>query len=229
MIYSLVLAPGPFKICSRHRRNSRWNTKAPTLRVANPLFLVNRQIYQEVASIFYGNTTWLVGNGKWGSTTVTNVHALRAFISQVPARHLALIKSVIFQIHTRASGASGGVLSLGTALDASALHTICRALVKHFPGIKTLDCRFTEEGDQVDHSGSIWKCVPRLSQDETAVVLHRIGKILVGLRSNIIAGKMSSLDGFTAEMIVRSKDSSALMGWLLGQVEGSLETVETPF
>jgi len=59
-------------------------------------------------------------------------------------------------------------------------------------------------------------------------VLRRMRKILAGLRSNIIARKTSSLDESIAERIVRTTDNSGLMGWLLGQVEGSLKTIEKP-
>jgi polysaccharide deacetylase 2 family uncharacterized protein YibQ len=56
---------------------------------------VNRQINEEVMSVFYSKNIWIVGNGHWGSRRMPNLQALRMFVSKVPRQNIAQIKSVV--------------------------------------------------------------------------------------------------------------------------------------
>lgn len=56
---------------------------------------VNKQINAEVMMVFYSKNVWAVGNGPYGSTSITNAQALKRFISTVPRQNLAQIRKVV--------------------------------------------------------------------------------------------------------------------------------------
>ena len=109
------------------------------------LLRLNKQINAEASTIFYSKNKFVLGNGAWGSTSLPNVHGLKAFLGRVPNKYLAHITEVTVEVHCRkyyrsevrngfywAPAHHDTVHELGTLNDAANLHFVSRALGKLF-------------------------------------------------------------------------------------------------
>jgi len=95
MIYSLVVINRDCPILIDSPKRTTPHKKEIYSRNLANLLGINKQINEEVTSVFYSKNIWVVGNGIWGSKTMTNEQALRAFISRVPRHNLAQIKNIV--------------------------------------------------------------------------------------------------------------------------------------
>ena len=168
-IYALLLISAkPIQIRSPRKR--RIGRKIGSSNFGR-LLCVNKRIYEEASTIFYSMNTFVVGNGSWGSTTFTNVHALKAFIKSVPASHISRITKVIMEIHMRISTAWPEPYIFGTRNEASSLHSISRALVRHFTGLEFLCYQFDGSGPVIFQNEFIHA---KLSDDQAINELHKV-------------------------------------------------------
>jgi hypothetical protein len=171
--FLLVISPQPIKICSPR-------SKVQIRRKVNPsnfcqLLCVNKQMNAESAMMFYAVNTFTIGNGPFGSKSITNLHGLRAFIKRVPANHLSGIRTVGIEIHKRWFGGRKG---FGTQLDAENLHSITRALKKHFKRLEVVKFSYTT----LDYWGSPFDG-PRLTQTPLARELTKMFRTLLKISS----------------------------------------------
>ena len=182
MIYSLLLVKNePITIASPRHRRSRVNAEFTSDNFAR-LLRVSKQIHNEASSVFYSVNTFVVGNGDWGSKNKPNLHALRAFTARVPSRFLACITEIHYTIHLRwcaASGTSLGHFILGTSADASDLHSISRALSKHFTGLKVIDVYFTTDGPYFEQLLKFQseKLSDKCAHQEICRMIHTLSKL----------------------------------------------------
>jgi hypothetical protein len=138
--------------------------KSPPTNSFTSLLAVNKLISYEASTYFYGANTFIIGNAFWGSRVEANAHGLKAFVSRVPAKHLAHIKKIELEIHERPQFVTIRTSAspvLGTAGDASALQILGRAIINHFTGLKTLLIQVK--------SGQVWSPwgePPLLSKEE---------------------------------------------------------------
>jgi hypothetical protein len=153
MIYSLLIKnPNPIKIRSPRKKHIKRDSTAINF---GHLLLINKQIRTEASSLYYSANTFVIGNGRWGSTTHTNIHALKAFTSRVPARNLSQITKLHVEVHLRSLWVGysyrGPPWVLGDVNDASALQTISRALVRHFKRLEELQYHLIPTSGQWVH------------------------------------------------------------------------------
>jgi hypothetical protein len=83
-IYELLLVnEHPIPITSPRKKHAV--KKEPPKTNFARLLRVNKQLNAEAKTVFYSLNSFVVGNGPFGLTTEENLHALRAFITRVPA------------------------------------------------------------------------------------------------------------------------------------------------
>jgi hypothetical protein len=104
------------------------------------LLRVNKQFNTEAKTVFYSLNSFVVGNGPFGLTTQENLHALRAFITRVPAICVRRITRVHFEINViRITDWSNNVYNYRVRDSCvKDLESISRALVKHFKSLESL-------------------------------------------------------------------------------------------
>jgi hypothetical protein len=142
--------------------------------------------------MFYAVNTFVIGNGPFGSKSVTNLHALKAFINRVPAKHLSGIRRVGIEIHTRRCTRFPDTYCFGTPIDAKNLHSIARALAKHFKSLEVAEFSYTRTGPYwYEHeSGPRLTGVP-LTRELTTMVRTMLKN---GSLANITACSMDDID-----------------------------------
>lgn len=73
--------------------------------------------------------------------------AFQQFLARVPHPHIAHIKNVVFQIHSRKmQPLSDGPQILGDEASAATLHALSRALVKRFVSLECIVFNITKAG-----------------------------------------------------------------------------------
>jgi len=104
------------------------------------LLRVNKQIHAEAKTIFYARTTFVVGNGRWGSREEANLHALQAFTSRVPKACITLITKIeinmYFELKRYWAAFAVQVSFIMQNQDALELQSVARALLKYFTGVE---------------------------------------------------------------------------------------------
>jgi predicted ATPase len=100
MVYDLCLTKRHAIPIYSPRRKGALNKEFTSKDLA-ALLRVNKKFNVEASESFYSKNTWVIGNGVWGSTTQTNLHALQKFYQRVPASNRMHIKDVIIEIHSR--------------------------------------------------------------------------------------------------------------------------------
>lgn len=144
-IYSLlVVSPKPIRICSPRSKHQIKKTINPSNFCQ--LLCVNKQINAESAMMFYAVNTFTIGNGPFGSKSITNLHAFQAFIKRVPANHLGGIRRVDIELFTRRWTRSLNAFCFGTLTDAKDLHSIARTLTKHFKSLEVVNFSYEVDG-----------------------------------------------------------------------------------
>jgi hypothetical protein len=138
-IYELLLVnEHPIPITSPRKKHAV-KKEAPKTNFAR-LLRVNKQFNAEAKTVFYSLNSFVVGNGPFGLTTEENLHALRAFITRVPAICVRRITRVHFEINVMQVKDWSSNFYNYRVPDSSVkdLESISRALVKHFRGLESL-------------------------------------------------------------------------------------------
>lgn len=185
MIYNLLLVQhSAIPICSPRRlwamnRNS-------TTATANffRLILVNKQIHNEACTLFYSLNSFIIGNGNYGSSMETNIHALKSFTRRVPAQYIACISRLTILMYLRnifytaapnlgpwTSVTKYGICSTS---DASDLQAISRGVVRHFKGVESVVLNPCVGGPQRSFDGE-----PRLCREGSIEEITKAVKLLL--------------------------------------------------
>jgi hypothetical protein len=136
------------------------------------ILYVNRQIHAEAIRVFYSANTFIVGNGKGGSTQNENERGLISFVNHVPSHLVTSITKIILVIHLRPSefvsipfpALRAAIRApmrepipthygLGTPGDAADVWHISQLIVKHFKSVKSvgIDWVYAEKSPERAH------------------------------------------------------------------------------
>ena len=131
----------------------------------------------EASAMFYAVNTFTFGNGPFGSKKYANLHGLQHFLKRVPKDHVSGIENVNVLIHARDNHSRGwgAEYDLGTPIDAKNLHSIIRALTKHFTSLKTVKFQYCTFGPSWY---SMAEPRPLLSEAEVTRELVKMFRIL---------------------------------------------------
>lgn len=138
-IYLLSLLVNEHLILITSPRKKHAVKKQPPKTNFARLLRVNKQFNADAKTVFYSLNSFAVGNGPFGLTTQENLHALRAFITRVPAICIRRITQVHFEINViRVSHWASPTWYRVPKSGVKDLESISRALVKHFKGLESL-------------------------------------------------------------------------------------------
>lgn len=159
IIYDLLLVSDmSFWIVSARKKHMVKNQEKHTYFAS--LLLVNKQINAEAKAIFFSHNKFVIGNGKWGSTTEVNLHGLKQFTCRVPKDCIALIRRVDIDIFTtkymRTFPYAVGNYHIRKE-DVYQVRSMCRKLLKYFKGVESVSIAACE---LVSYSGDRYSYAP---------------------------------------------------------------------
>lgn len=161
--------------------------------------------------MFYTLNTFTVGNGIWGSKTDANLHGLRHFITRVPENHRCGIEKINFMIHARRVYYEQKFrvemrFEFGTAVDATTLHMISRALRHHFKSLKVVVFQYCTTGpgwSPIDR-------LPCLSETEVVGEFVKMFQTLVkkGVKFEIFHNERIDMSQAIAKVLTQSPEAA---------------------
>ncbi|KAL5327914.1 hypothetical protein ACEPPN_005620 [Leptodophora sp. 'Broadleaf-Isolate-01'] len=146
MIYKLLLVSDhTIQITSplgARRRGSGKNFAA--------IMLTNKATHQEAQGWYYTLNTFAVGNNYWGSRYLANLHGLQQFMRIAPKPYLAMIRHIEMNVCAEKYPTTDGTeyYFFHTAREGEILMSICRTLLQHFRGLRTIVIKATRLGDR---------------------------------------------------------------------------------
>jgi hypothetical protein len=158
MIFShLLIRPHAIQICSPSKHGMRG--RKYRVNRSEPLFGVNKEMHEGASYYFFSQNTFMLGNGMYGSSSVPNLHGLRAFFRRVPARHVRYITKLKMTIHLRKIRVVSSLFNrarnitylLGNKEDVRTFRSLFNSLSVHFPDLQSLQIQ-CEEGEWLHHA-----------------------------------------------------------------------------
>ncbi len=128
-----ITSPKPIDYKSPKSQNylgrRSYPSNSPALKSFVALSRTNRAIRADVATIFFGKNTFIIGNGPHGSYRFSNLHAMRSLIRRLSSPTLSLIRRVIFCV-------SHGRWRVPSEQELEDLVSIAKIFVRHFTGVR---------------------------------------------------------------------------------------------
>jgi hypothetical protein len=126
---------------------------------SEPLFRVNKEMYECASYYFFSQNSFIIGNGSYGSSSVPNIHGLRAFFRRVPARHVRFIAKLEMTIYLREFNMIfnqpnwnvNNTYLIGSKEDVQTFRSLFGSLERHFPDLRSLQIH-CERGDKLRYA-----------------------------------------------------------------------------
>ncbi|KAG4433282.1 hypothetical protein IFR05_011227 [Cadophora sp. M221] len=187
MIYKLLLVSNRtlqiISLLGARRRGSGKNFAA--------IMLTDKATYQEARGWYYTLNTFAIGNNYWGSRYLANLHGFQQFMKVAPKPFLGMIRHIEINVcadkYLRNDGAE--YFFNHAEREGEMLMSICRILVQHFRGLRTIVIKATSLGDRPLPS-VVQGCLPTVNRGDWEVAGDALRMLLDGYRrgNNVYAG-----------------------------------------